>query len=139
MFAQYTLMVISYQSDSDNSIIYDKEQSFATRFLLFADGKLVPLYPDLVLVIGNEIATNGQKKCIIPYNLWICGKFCISSTFYYTINILLWLFSLIHDICPFLSQYLVRCWLLRRTLFLHIGCLYSGKLWLERGDAQPCK
>jgi hypothetical protein len=39
------------------------------------------LCPDPVLVIGDEIATNGQKKCIIPYNLWICGKFYIFSAF----------------------------------------------------------
>ena len=58
---------------------------------------------------------------------------------YYNISTPAEYFSLILDICSFLSQYLVRCWLLHCTLLLHIGCFYSGKLRLEWGDAQPCK
>nr|CAB3493852.1 unnamed protein product [Digitaria exilis] len=29
--------------------------------------------PDLALVIGDEIVTNGEEKFILPHYLWICG------------------------------------------------------------------
>jgi hypothetical protein len=31
--------------------------------------------PDFALGIGDEIATNGEEKFILPRNLWICGKY----------------------------------------------------------------
>jgi len=92
---------------------------------------------DLAFILGNEIATNGQEKFVLPCNLWICGNYLVPTPFCSYLNRHFSLIICTHSFSFYVL--LVRCWFLCCTLLLNIGLFYSWKLRLEWRVVQPRK
>lgn len=97
------------------------------------------LMSDIAFILGDEIATNGQEKFILPCNLWICGNYLVPTPFCSYLNRHFSLIICTHSFSFSFYGHLVRCWFLCCTLLLNIGLFYSRKLRLEWRVVQPCK